>query len=89
MYNRKGKFIRWNANFETISGYTTDEIKKLSPIDFFTGEEKTKALERIQKIWNEDVPGQEFEITVKNGQKRSYFINSIKINYGGEKWKQN
>ena len=85
MYNRKGKFIRWNANFETITGYTTDEIKNLSPIDFFSGEEKTKALERIQKIWNEDVPGQEFEITVKNGQKRSYFINSIKINYGGEK----
>ena len=39
MFNMKMKFLRWNKNLEVISGYSKDEIAKMSPLHFFSGEE--------------------------------------------------
>ncbi len=39
-YDLKGKFLRWNRNFETASGYSADEIAQMHPLDFFAKEEQ-------------------------------------------------
>ena len=34
-YDQQGQFLRWNRNFEVVSGYSPEEISKMHPRDFF------------------------------------------------------
>src|SRR5262249_34982337 len=38
-YDATGRFLRWNRNFETVTGYSAEEIGKMHPLDFFKGDE--------------------------------------------------
>jgi diguanylate cyclase (GGDEF)-like protein/PAS domain S-box-containing protein len=35
LFNQQGRFLRWNQNFETVSGYSAAEIATMTPLDFF------------------------------------------------------
>ena len=42
LFNENMRFIRWNKNFEMVSGYTPEEIGKLHGIESFFDNEKDK-----------------------------------------------
>ena len=31
LYDERGRFLRWNRNFEVVSGYSRPEIEQMSP----------------------------------------------------------
>src|SRR5262249_25634801 len=35
LINDQGRFLRWNKNFEEVSGYSGEEVSRMSPLDFF------------------------------------------------------
>jgi PAS domain S-box-containing protein len=48
LFDENLRFIRWNKNFETVSGYTPEEILKLHGVEsFFDNEEDKKRTSRI------------------------------------------
>jgi|GEM_PF-1216221 len=49
--DEQGHFLRWNQNFEKVSGYTAEEIIQLSPSDFFDGEERPHVTESITRAF--------------------------------------
>ncbi len=51
LFTREGRFLRWNRNFETVSGYTKDEIMAMHPRDFFPVEEQATVEERIREVF--------------------------------------
>ena len=51
LYDRDGRFVRWNKNFETVSGYTRDEVAGMHPLDFFGGEERKLLEEKIGNVF--------------------------------------
>ncbi len=36
LFDEDGHFIRWNRNFEIVTGYASKEIEKMNPLDFFS-----------------------------------------------------
>src|SRR5262249_10772794 len=34
-YDRNGRFLRWNRNFERVTGYSGEQIATMHPLDFF------------------------------------------------------
>lgn len=40
LFDQKGKFLRWNKNFERVSEYSPQEIALMTPLDFFDGQTK-------------------------------------------------
>ena len=53
LFDHQGRFLRWNANFEKVSGYSSAELTSLSPTDFFTGRDRemvNSAVEQTFKI---------------------------------------
>lgn len=46
----KGNFLRWNKNFERISGYNKNEIPKMKPEYFFTGKDRDHISRFIKKV---------------------------------------
>ena len=81
LYDESGKFVKWNKNFETITGYTTDEIAQMQPIDFYDEDFKEKIRTRIKTVFEKKSQGIEVEIYTKNKAKIPYYINSHAFEY--------
>jgi len=75
VYNREGKFLRWNRNFETVSGYSADEVSRMHPLDFFDDNEKKLIEERIGAVFATGKAEVEANLLTKSGEKLPYFFN--------------
>lgn len=83
LFDNTGKYLRWNKNHETVPGYTTEDMQKAYPLDFFDEDEKTLISERIGKVFTEGYADVEAKFMGKNGQKNPYYFNGIAIEYEG------
>lgn len=83
LYTREGKFLRWNKNFETITGYNAFEIRQMHPLDFYDGEDKEKVKDRINHHFHEALPGVDVVMTTKDKRKVPIYINSMALIYEG------
>ena len=84
LFNRDGKLLRWNFNLETISGYSTEEIAQMKPLDFFVEEYKSAARNAIQRVFKEGASDIDAEVLSKNGSQHHYFFNARRILVDGE-----
>jgi len=72
--NPEGKFVRWNKNFEIVSGYSSKEMENISPTDLFEGEEKRSISENIQKVFTFGSTTVEANFVSKDGTKTPYYF---------------
>ena len=84
LYNREGKFLRWNKNFELVSGYTTEEVAQMHPLDFFDNDEKGILQERIENVFRYGMSDVEANLLTKTGEKIPYYFNGYTANFSGE-----
>ena len=85
LYDQSGNFLKWNKNFEEVTGYDYDEIRQMNPLDFFDGDEKQKVETRIKTVFERKSPGIEVEFFTKNKNKIPYYISSHIIDYEGKR----
>ncbi len=84
LYNKDGKFLRWNKNFEMVSGCSSDEMKVAHPLDFFDDSEKALLHEKITSVFVNGEDYVEANFVTKNKQKIPYYFSGMKIDYEGE-----
>ena len=84
LYNRQGRFLRWNRNFTKVTGYTSEEMKQLHPLDFFRGEEKELLKNKIENVFIVGEDSVEAQFVAKNGESTPYYFTGIAIRYEGE-----
>jgi PAS domain S-box-containing protein len=85
-YDNSGKFLRWNQNFETVSGYTAEEIAGMHPLDFFEGEEKVFLEERITEVFEKGESSAEAHFVSKDGSRKPFFFTGKRIVLDGEEY---
>jgi PAS domain S-box-containing protein len=83
-YDHNGKFIRWNKQFEKVTGYTGKEIESMHPTDFFTGAEKDYIAERIGLVFRDGISDAEANFVMKSGKMRPYYFKAALLNYEGK-----
>lgn len=74
LFDDTGKMLRWNKNFETISGYTFDEINNMSPIDFFDVDEKAYIRSRIDEVFTKGVSNADAGFFTKDKKKIPFYF---------------
>jgi PAS domain S-box-containing protein len=84
LFNKEGKFIRWNKNLLDVSGYTEKEMETIHPLQFFRESEKEKMQNEIMKVLIQGQSDSEAGLLTKTGKVIPYYFNSISINYRGE-----
>lgn len=82
-YDANGKFIRWNKQFEEVTGYSGEEIAQMHPTQFFPDDEKEYITDRIMGVFETGVNDAEANFLTKNGEKFSYYFKAILIQYQG------
>jgi PAS domain S-box-containing protein len=83
LYDKEGQFIRWNKNFESITGYSAREIEKMRPEDFYPTQFKNTLNKRIAAVFKDSQSGIEAPLLTKNNVTIPFYFNSIAINFEG------
>jgi PAS domain S-box-containing protein len=83
-YDHNGKFLRWNKNFELVTGYSSGEIATMHPLDFFQGKDKDLIAERINYVFERGESDAEANFTDKNGEFFPYYFTGRRIEMEGQ-----
>jgi PAS domain S-box-containing protein len=84
LYNKTGKFLRWNKNFETVTGYSNEEMKYLHPLELFDEPDRTLLAEKIANVFATGRDQVEADFKLKSGEKIPYYFTGQAIDYEGE-----
>ncbi|MES2355205.1 MAG: PAS domain S-box protein [Pseudomonadota bacterium] len=79
LYDKTGKFLRWNKNFEDASGYTSAEIATMHPLDFFVASDKEMVSARINEVFQKGTSTAEAGFLSKDGRVTPYYFTGTRI----------
>lgn len=77
LFDRQGRFLKWNKNYELVSGYSAEELSRMNPPDFFMEEDKRLIEERIQEVFTKGESSVEAEFVSKDGHKTPYYFTGV------------
>lgn len=66
LIDQQGRFLRWNQNFEKVSGYSAAEIATMSPLDFFDEPDRNAIAAGITQTYASGEALVEAEFVAKN-----------------------
>lgn len=84
LFDRTGKFMCWNRNFEIVTGYSAEEISRMNPLDFFEGSDKALVRERIEEVFVKGFSEVEALLTSKLGRLTPFYFNGHVIQADGK-----
>ncbi len=70
----EGKFLRWNRNFEAVSGYSFDELSRLAPTDLFSGPDQAIIADKIRQVFATGGVTVEADFLAKDRTQTPYFF---------------
>jgi PAS domain S-box-containing protein len=79
LFKENGKFLRWNRNFEIVTGYCAAEFSNLRPLDLFDSRDKKSVADAIQKVFAEGKANVEANLILKSGRKVLYYFTGIRM----------
>jgi PAS domain S-box-containing protein len=79
LFDEDGHFLRWNRNFELISGYSSEEMEKMNPLDLFSGDEKKLLGEAIQEVFIKGDSHVEANFISKDGRRTPYYFTGLRF----------
>lgn len=83
LYDRNGKFVRWNKNFEKVSGYSSEEISQMTPIDFFDDDEKMLLKYKINAVFTKGQADVQANFYTKDRRRIPYYFNGCSATFNG------
>jgi PAS domain S-box-containing protein len=83
-YDGTGKFLRWNRNFEVVSGYSGAEIARMHPLDFFSGADKPLIARKIAEVFERGESSVEAAFVRRNGAAAPYFFTGRRVAFEGQ-----
>ena len=86
LYDDQRRFIRWNKNFEHVSGYTHEEISGMHPLDFYDDSEKDMMAMKIESVFNTGQDDVETFLFTKNKNKIPYYFNGCCATFSGKSY---
>jgi PAS domain S-box-containing protein len=84
LYDEQGRFLRWNRDFENVSGYSGQEIAGMHPLDFFAAEDRPILEERIGEVFAKGESQVEALFLKKDGSSTPYFFTGKRILFDGK-----
>ena len=85
MFNKEGKYIRWNKNLLDITGVTDEQMMSTAnPVNFVPEEQRALFAEKIANVFKSGIDHVEGDLLVKDNQKIPFYFTGIFIKYNGE-----
>jgi PAS domain S-box-containing protein len=78
------RFVRWNRNFEDVTGRTGTEMAAISPLDLFAGADRDLIGSRIAAVFADGQSTAEANLLVKEGGSRRYLFTGQRVVVDGQ-----
>jgi PAS domain S-box-containing protein len=79
LFDERGRFLRWNDNFERVSQFSAAEIARMTPLDFFTGADREEIFARISQVFTEGHATAAADFVSKDGTRTPYFFTGQRV----------
>jgi len=83
-YDKQGRFLRWNRNFEIVSGYSGEQVAQMHPLQFFDKADQPLLEESIGRVFSHGEASVEAPFRSRDGNKRPYFFTGRSVIYDGQ-----
>jgi len=85
MFNKEGKYIRWNKNLLTLTGYTDEDmINTANPVNFVPVEQQQLFAEKIANVFKTGFDNVEGDLLDVNKKRIPYYFTGVYLKYNGE-----
>jgi diguanylate cyclase (GGDEF)-like protein/PAS domain S-box-containing protein len=74
MLDEQGRLVRWNTEFEKVTGYTASELAQRHALDFFEGMDRVLIAERMREVFEQGASSAEAEFIIRDGGKIPYYF---------------
>ena len=79
LVDEHGRFVRWNRNFEVVSGYSSEEMEKTHLLEFFSGDDKRLVGEAILEVFEAGESHVEADLITKDGSRIPYYFTGFRL----------
>jgi len=79
LFDETRKFLRWNDNFEKVSGYSGKEITSIHPPDLFEGADRELIEQSILEVFSSGKSDAEAYFVSKSGARTPYYFTGLRI----------
>ncbi len=86
LFDKNGRFLRWNKNFQKVIEYSREEILKINPVDLFEGDDKKIIAQRIKEVFVKGNSSAEAYIISKSGKRAPYFFTGFLLKKDGKEY---
>jgi len=83
LFTSEGKYLRWNKQLQSISGYSEAEISSKTPYHFFPENEKAAIAAAIEKVYEDGHYAVEANFLTKHGKMIPYYFTGVTVDYAG------
>jgi PAS domain S-box-containing protein/diguanylate cyclase (GGDEF)-like protein len=83
LYDKDGRFLLWNRQFELVSGYVPEEIARMHPLDFFSVADQALVESRITEVFASGEATVEARFVTKDGRSLPYFFTGRRVQLNG------
>jgi PAS domain S-box-containing protein len=84
LFNKEGRFLRWNKNLEKTTGYSGDEVAQMEPLEFFTPADRPQMAETIKQVFENGQAAIESMARMKDGTLTPYYFTGSLMLYHGQ-----
>ena len=78
------RFLRWNDNFMSMTGYSTDEIQGMRVLDFHRESDRSTISENVRQVFLVGENAAEADIVLKDGTIKTFMLISKRLQYEGK-----
>ena len=84
LFDRNGKYKRWNRNLELVTGYSSEEIKNMNPVNTVPESQRELITQKISNVFLYGEEKVEADMLTKAGVCIPYYFTGMSIHYEGE-----
>lgn len=81
MYDDQGRFIRWNEYFTVVTGYSGEELARMTPLDVVVESERVSLKKTMEKVLSTKHVSAELSILCKDGSVKPHFLTGNLIEF--------
>ena len=85
MFDDQGRFIRWNEYFSAITGYSGEELARMTPLDVVVESERELLKRTMEKVLTTKHVSAELSILCKDGSVKPHFLTGNLIDFENKK----
>ena len=83
IFDEGGRFVRWNRNLEALTGYSDEEIVRMSAQDFVASEDREVLARKVEETLTAGEATMEADLVARDGTRTPFFFSGTRLKIDG------